>query len=146
MHRVFHEPHANIMVSVLEGTGEVIVHRLSDNAYRVKCVIINTKPSCGYLAGDLVIEGSMDDVEEMFYVKDGGMNKMQEISRLNSHGLILGAALDPKERGTGLETFKLTERGDPSDNNEELRFITEMDDVLEGLNTFMERLDRAVKL
>ena len=43
MHRVFHEPHANIIVSIVEGVGEVIVHRLSDNSYRAERAITDAE-------------------------------------------------------------------------------------------------------
>ena len=132
MHRVFHEPHASIIASVVEGSGEVTVHRLSDNAFRVQRVMVYDK-SVHYNNGDLVIEGSIDDVEEMSLMKSGGVNKMQEISRIGAQRLILG-------RLNEIETkvFKLDEQ---SDNNTELRFITEIDDVLAGLNDFMEKME-----
>ena len=132
MHRVFHEPHANIIASVVEGVGEVIVHRLSDDAFRVQRVMVYAK-SVHYHNGDLVIEGSIDDVEGMSFVKSGGVNKMQEISSIGAKRLIIG-----KLNKIESKTFKLT---DQSDDNKELRFITEMDDVLDELNTFMRNLE-----
>ena len=137
MHRVFHEPHAKIIASIVEGVGEVIVHRLSDHAFRVQRVITDAEPGNRYHNGDLVIEGSMDDVEGMFFVNNGRLNKMQEISNIGAQRLILGRGLKGLD-GMGIDTFKLT---DQSDNNKELRFITEMDDVLSDLNAFMEKME-----
>ena len=145
MHRVFHEPHAKIIASVVEGMGEVIVHRLSDNSYRVQRVMINPE-SWGYRDGDLVIEGSMDDVEGMFLVESGGLNNMQEISNLQAQRLILGRGLKGLD-GMGIDTFKLTDQSDNNtvaprgDTRKELRFITEMDDVLSELNAFMRKME-----
>ena len=140
MHRVFHEPHANIIASVVEGVegaGEVIVHRLSDDAFRVQRVMVYAK-SVHYHNGDLVIEGSMDDVEGMSFVKSGGVNKMREISSLQAQRLILKGGLLGNIASIDSKVFKLT---DQSDNNKELRFITEIDDVLSELNTFMENME-----
>ena len=136
MHRVFHEPHAKIIASIVEGVGEVIIHRLSDIAFRVQRVMVYAK-SVHYHNGDLVIEGSIDDVEGMFLVKSGGVNKMLEISNLQAQRLILGRGVKGLD-GMGIDTFKLT---DQPDDNKELRFITEMDDFLEELNDFMMNLE-----
>ena len=75
----------------------------------------------------------MDDVEGMFFVNNGRLNKMQEISNIGAQRLIIG-----KLNKIDSKSFKLT---DQSDNDKELRFIAEMDDVLSELNTFMENME-----